>query len=74
MEIQNTSTASSISNQPQNVNITGWESMNITTQQEEIYDRKSEVITFVVNADMDVNVNNLYIQIQERSFWLKHLL
>ena len=61
MEIQNGSTRPSKSNQLRNVNTVRWESWNVTTQSWEIYDRKSEVIAFVVNAGMNVTANNFYI-------------
>ena len=61
MEIQNASTASSKSNQLRNVNTVRWESRIITTQPGEIDDRKSEVIVFVVNAGMNITVNDLII-------------
>ena len=61
MEIQNTSTPSSKSNQMRNVNTVRWESGYVTTQPWEINNRKSEVIAFVVNAGMNVTANNFYI-------------
>ena len=61
MEIQNASTTSSKYNQLRNVNTVSWESGNVTTQQREITDRKSEVMTFVVKAGMNVTANNFYI-------------
>ena len=61
MEIQNASTTSSKSNQLRNVNTVRWESGNVTTQPGESNNRKSEVITFVVNAGMNVNANNFNI-------------
>ena len=61
MEIQNASTTSSKSNQLGNVNTVRWESRNITTRPREIDDRKSEVMAFVVNADMKITANNFYI-------------
>ena len=61
MEIQNASTTPSKSNQLRNVNTVRWESRNITTQPGEIDDRKSKVIAFVVNAGMNITVNNFYI-------------
>ena len=71
MEIQNASTTSSKSYQLRNVNIVRWESRIVTTQSWEIYNRKSEVIVFVVNACMNVTSNNFYIfNIQERSFFV----
>ena len=54
MNIENASIAPSKSNQLRNANTAWWESMNINTQPWEIYDRKSEVIAFVVKAGMDV--------------------
>ena len=68
METQNTSTAPSKSNHMRNVNTVRWESRNITTQLGEIDNRKSEVIAFVV--DVDMNINNFYIEIKERSFFV----
>ena len=56
MEIQNASTTPSKSNQLRNVNSVRW-ARNIT-QQGDIYERKSEVIAFVVNAAMDFTANN----------------
>ena len=50
MEIRNAGATPSKSHQLRNVNIVRWESWNITTQPGEIDDRKSEVITFVVNS------------------------
>ena len=44
-----------------NVNTVRWESRNITTQPGEMDDRKSEVITFVVKAYMNIIANNFYI-------------
>ena len=61
MEIQNASTQSSKSNQLRNANTVRWESGNVTTQPWEIYNRKSEVIAFVVNAGVNVTANNFYI-------------
>ena len=66
MEIQNASTTPSKSNQLRNVNTVRWESGNVTTQIRDINKRKSEVSAFVVNAGMNVTVNNFYILIQER--------
>ena len=63
MEIQNTSTTPSKSNQLRNVNTVRWESKNVTTQPWGINDRKSEVIAFVVDAGMYVTTNNFYILI-----------
>ena len=60
MGIQNASTTPIKSNQLRNVNIVQWESRNITTQREEIDDRKSE-IAFVVNGCMNIMPNNFYI-------------
>ena len=59
MEIQSASTTPSKSNLLQNVNTVRWESRNITTQPG--YDRKSDVIAFVVNAGRDVIAKNFYI-------------
>ena len=70
MEIKNTGTASSKCNQLRNVNTVRWESGNVTTQQWEIHNRKPEVISFVVNAGLNVTANNFNIQIQERSFFV----
>ena len=61
MKIQNASTTPTKSNQLRNVNIVRLESGNVTTQPWEINNRKSEVIAFVVNADMNVTANNFYI-------------
>ena len=61
MEIQNSSTISSKSNQLRNVNTVRWESGNVTTQPWDINNRESEVIAFVVNAGMNVTANNFYI-------------
>ena len=61
MEIKKASTTSSKSNQLRNVNTVRWESGNVTTQQWEVDNRKSEVIAFVINAGMNVTANNLYI-------------
>ena len=58
-EIRNASATPSKSNQPRNVNIIRRESSNITTQPEEIDDRKSEVIAFVVNAGRNINIFEL---------------
>ena len=58
MEIQNASTTLSKSNQLRNVHTGRWESGNSTTQPWEISNRKSEVISFVVNAVIEVTVNN----------------
>ena len=52
MEIQNTSTLPSKSNQLRNVNNIRLESWNITTQPGEIFSGKSEVVAFVENADI----------------------
>ena len=35
--------------------------MNIITQPGKIDNRKSEVIAFVINADMNITANNIYI-------------
>ena len=70
IEIQNASTTPSKSNQLRNINTLRWESLDVTTQPWEIYNRKSEVIVFVVNAGMNVTVNNFYIQIQEWSVFV----
>ena len=62
MEIQNASTTHSKSNQLKNVNTVRWESRDITAQAGEIDDRKSEVIALVVNASMNITVDNfLYL-------------
>ena len=61
MEIHDASTPPSKSNQLRNVNTVRWESGNVTTQPWEINNMKSEVIAFVVNAGMNVTVNNFYI-------------
>ena len=61
IEIRNASATPSKSNQLRNVNTIRWESGNITTQPGEIYDRKSEVIAFIVNAAMNITANNFYI-------------
>ena len=75
MEIQNASTTSSNSNQLRNVNIVRWESGNVTTQQWEINNRKSEIIAFVVNAGMNVTANNfLYLNPRKKFLCLKCLL
>ena len=58
MEIQNVSTKPSKSNEMRNVNTVRWESGNVTTQPLEIYNRKSEIISFVVNVGMNVTANN----------------
>ena len=42
----------------------------LNTQPWKINNRKSEVIAFVVNADMNVTANNFNIYIQERSFFV----
>ena len=70
MKIQNASTTPSKSNQLRNVNTVRWESGNVTAQPWEINNRKSEVISFVVNVGMNVTANNFYILIQERSFFV----
>ena len=69
MEIQNTSTTSSKSNQLQNVNTVRWEFVNVTSQLSvwEIKNRKSEVIAFVVNAGMNVTANNF--NKKDKTFW-----
>ena len=69
MEILNASRTPIKSNQLQNVNTVQLESWNITTQPEEIDDRKFEVIAFVVNAGMNVTANFVYILIQVRRFF-----
>ena len=61
MEVQNASTRPSKSNQLRYINTVRWESGNVTAQSWEINNRKSEVITLVVNAGMNVTANNLYI-------------
>ena len=61
MEIQNASTTPSKSNQLRNVNTVRWDSGNVTTQPWEINNRKSEVITIIVNTVMNVTANNCYI-------------
>ena len=57
MEIQ----SDSKSNQLRNVDIVLVESGNVTTQPRESNDRKSEVIAFVVNVDMNATANNFHI-------------
>ena len=66
MEIRNASATPSKSYQLRNVNTMRLESRNITTQQGDD-DRKSEVISFVVNAGMNITANNFYISIKERN-------
>ena len=61
MEIQNTNATPCKSNQLRNVNTVRWETRDITTQPGEIYDRKTEVIAFVVNACMIITANKFYI-------------
>ena len=61
LEIQNASTTSSKFNKLQNDNTVRWESGNVSTQPWEVNYRKSEVITFVVNAGMNATADNLYI-------------
>ena len=61
MEIKNASATPSKSNQLINVYTVRWESRTITTQLGEIYDRKSEIIAFDVNAGMNITANNFYI-------------
>ena len=51
MEIQNASSTPSKSNQLRNVNTVRWESGNVTAQQLDIDNRKSEVKAKVVNVD-----------------------
>ena len=77
MEIQNACKTPSKSNQLRNVNTVRWESWNITTQPGGIDDRKSEVIVFVVNAD--VNIFKccqllLYLDQGKKFLCLKYLL
>ena len=57
MEIQNASTASSKSNQLQNVNAVRWESWNGTLT----IGNPIEAIVFVLNAGMNVTANNFNI-------------
>ena len=54
----------------QNVNTIDGSLGNAPTLLKEIDDRKHEVIAFVVNACMNVTANNLYIQLQERLFFV----
>ena len=61
MQIQNSSTTPSKSNQLRNVNTVRWESWNVTAQPWEINNRQSEVIAFVVNAGMNVTANDFYV-------------
>ena len=60
MEIQNASATHRKSNQTRNVNTVRWESGNVTTQPGEIDDKKSEVITFVINAGLNIT-NNTFL-------------
>ena len=53
MEIKNANTKPIKSNKLRKVNTLRLESMKTTTQPMEIYDWKSEVFAFVVNAAMD---------------------
>ena len=61
MEIQNASTTPSEANLLRNINTVRWESRNITLNQGDTDNRKSEVIAFVVNAGMNITANNFYI-------------
>ena len=61
IEIQNAISTPRKSNQLRNVNNVRRESRNVTIKPGEIYDRKSEIIAFVVNAGMNVTANNFYI-------------
>ena len=74
MEIQNASTTSSKSNQLRNVNTVGWESWNVTTQPWEIKNRKSEVIAFVVNAGMNIHLNQITLSLISLISYLKLLI
>ena len=58
IEIRNASATPSKSNLLKNVNTIRWESRNITTQPGKIDNMKSVVIAFVVNAGMNITVNN----------------
>ena len=71
MEIQNSSSPLSESNQLKNVNTErlDYESRNIT-QSGEIDDKKSEVIELVVNVGMNIISKNFYIEIEKRSFFV----
>ena len=44
-----------------NVDTVPWEYMNVADLPGEIDDRKSKVITFVINAGMNINANNFYV-------------
>ena len=61
MEIYNASAAPIKTNQLWNEGTVGWESRNIITQPVEFYNRKSKVITFVVNASMHIVANHFKI-------------
>ena len=61
MDIEKASTTPSKSNQLRNVYTVRLESRTVTTQLREIDDRQFEVITFFVNAGMNVPANNIYI-------------
>ena len=50
-----------------------WESWNVATQPWKIKERNYEVIAFVVNACMEVTTNAFYIQIQERSSFVRSI-
>ena len=69
MEIQNASKIPRQSNQLLKFNVKSlrWKSRNLTNQPGKSYDRKSEVIAFVVYAGIDVISNKDYILIQIRS-------
>ena len=69
MEIQNASTTPSKSNKLRNVNTVRWETRNITTKPGEIDYRKSKGIAFVVNAGMNVTVNNMNIN-STATYWM----
>ena len=73
MEIQNTKTAPSTTNQPRNVNTVRWESGNIASQPGEIDEKKCEVTAFVVNAGMNVIGNNFHLNQGEKFLYLKYL-
>ena len=62
MEIKHVRATPGKSNQLRNVNTLRWESRNITTQPGKFEDGKSEVIAFVVNASMNITINNFYIK------------
>ena len=71
MEIENAGTEPSKTNQLWNIDTVGWKSRDITAQPGEIYNRKSKLIEFVVNACMNISSTNLKFK-SKKGFSLSH--